>query len=260
MTGFGPCEDWDPIYCQAWPAGSEGVTGYAITSATFALWSATGRVFGLCERTIRPCRRECWEPAASWWEWRPGATWPMPALYQGNWYNIACGGCPADSCSCSALDEAILPGPVHSIVSVKLDGETLAATGVYRVDDDVKLVRIDGGHWPSCQNMAAADTEANTWSVTARFGIDVPILGRQAVGELAHEIAQACVGGTCILPPSVQSLVRQGVTIDFSDRHDIAERLYFSGMFIRAVNPQRLVAGPEVYDIDGPAYRRTGTS
>lgn len=259
---YGPCETWDPIVCVTWPTGSEAITGYALESATLALWSASGRIFGLCEHTIRPCRRDCFGDAAGWWQWTPGeASWPASALIRGAWFNLTCGSC-SDSCSCVGLEEALLPSPVAEIVSVKLNGETLATTGVYRVDDDIKLTRIDGGAWPTCQDMAAADDQDNTWSVTLRVGIEVPTLGRQAVGELAREIAAACLGTECRLPPGVAQLVRQGVTIDFGDSNmnDISERLYFSGMFINSVNPGRLQEfAPEVFFVDGDPWRRTGT-
>lgn len=255
---YGPCEDWPYIQCAVWPTGSAGVTGYAVSSASLALWAATGQVFGLCERTIRPCRSDCADRSAPWWEWTADAGWPRPLLYRGNWFNIMCGSCPG-SCSCVGISEARLPGPVHSIVQVKLNGEVLSATGVYRLDDGVMLTRIDGGVWPTCQDMAAADTEDNTWSVTARFGLDVPVLGQQAVGELAAEIANACTGAECRLPPGVTTLARQGVTIDFGNMNDIAERLYFCGLFINAVNPKRLQVGAEVYNIDAPGGRWAGS-
>lgn len=260
---YGPCETWEPIVCVSWPAGSGAITGHALESATLALWSASGRVFGLCERVIRPCRRDCAGELGGWYQWTPGeASWPAPALIRGNWYNIACRAC-SGSCSCVGLEEALLPSPVYDVVQVKLNGETLSATGVYRVDDGIKLTRIDGGLWPTCQDMAASDDQSDTWSVTVRVGIEVPTLGRQAVGELAREIASACLGTECRLPPGVQQLVRQGVTIDFGDANmnDISERLYFCGMFINSVNPQRLQeAQPEVFFIDGDPWRETGTA
>jgi hypothetical protein len=255
----GLCEPWPAIWCTNLPAGSAAVTGAALAAASEALWAATAQRFGLCTETIRPCRRDCgssWPFTDSWWEWT-GGTWPRPLLYDGAWFNVTCGSC-SGGCSCGMLEEALLPGPVYDILQVKVDGVPLAPSA-YRLDNGRLLVRTDGGRWPSCQNLAADDTQPGTWSVTARFGEPVPILGQQAVGELACEMVRAMLGADCRLPSNVTNLVRQGVTIALNEGSEIIERLYFAGMFLAAFNPHKLSARPQVYDVDGPSFRRTGT-
>jgi hypothetical protein len=255
----GLCEPWPVIWCANLPTGSEAVTGTALQAASEALWAATAQRFGLCTENIRPCRRDCgggWPYGDSWYEWT-GGTWPQPMLYDGAWFNITCGSCSGE-CSCVGLEEAMLPGPVYDIVQVKVDGVPLP-TSAYRLDKGRLLVRTDGGVWPSCQHMERDDTEVGTWSVTARFGERVPILGQQAVGELACEMVRAILGEDCRLPKNVQQLVRQGVTISFPEDSNLVDRLYFGGMFIRAFNPSGLVARPQVYDVDGPTFRHTGS-
>jgi len=262
-TGSVPCQPWDPIVCVAMPAGaSAAVTGYAVQAASEVLWALSGRQFGLCELTLRPCRRTCsggWPFADNWWDAAGGG--PRPLLFDGAWFNVVCGGCP-NGCSCSVIEEAVLPGPVNSIVSVKLNG-TVMATGTYEMADHRLLVRTDGGTWPICQDMAAPDTADNTWSVTALFGQEVPVSGRFAVGELAAEFAKACVGASCALPSSVSQIARQGVTVDFTKFADLLKEgltgLRFSDTFISAFNPNHLQAPPQVYDVDGPMFRRTNT-
>lgn len=261
---YGPCDTWDPIYCCTFPTGSEEITGYALQAATEVLWAESGRVFGLCERTVRPCRRECnggnWG-AGSWWQWTTGygGVWPQPWLYRGNWYNLTCSGGCGDTCSCVEVSEAILPGPVHAVTQVLLHGSVMS-TGSYRVDNDQLLVRTDGGVWPWCQDMTQPNDGADAWAVTAQFGQPVPVIGQQAVGELACEITKACRGLECRLPPNVQTAARQGVTLQFSDPNDIAERLYFVGLFIKAYNPLRLRGRARAYDVDSPRWRRTDTA
>jgi hypothetical protein len=262
-TVTGPCAAWDPIWCCATslPTGSAAVTGQAVQAATEVLWQASGQRFGLCQVTVRPCRRDCY--GQSWpytsyaaYEWT-GQVWPQPVLSAGAWTNVTCGSCPG-TCSCTQLEQAVLPAPVYDIVEVRVDGSPLV-TGSYRLDNDRTLVRTDGGRWPGCQDLSKADTEPDTWSVTARFGEDVPTLGRQAVGELACEMVRACLGEDCRLPAHVTQLVRQGVTISFPDAQELAERGYFGGLFIQTYNPRRLAGRAQVYDVDGPGFRRTGT-
>lgn len=261
---WGPCVNWDFIRCQPFPTGSEAISGSAIEAATLVLWTESGQQYGFCDRTVRPCRRDCWGGGGwgSWFEWDRGvwSSWPRPVLYAGEWFNLTCQTCPG-SCSCTGIESAILPAPVYSILQVKLDGSVMP-TGSYRMDEDIQLVRTDGGRWPMCQDMAAADTADNTWSVTARFGRPVPTLGQLALGELAAEIANACMGVDCRLPTNVASLAREGVSITFdpTTMNDVARRLYFVGMFIETVNPKRLRGRARVYDVDGPDFRRTNTA
>ncbi len=265
---YGPCAPWEPLACVALTGAAAAASGVALEAATETLWAASGRQFGLCERTVRPCREECFGAAGfgSWWEWSSGigwGAWPRPYLFDGNWYNLACGACPG-SCSCTVLEQTRLPGPVNRIVQVKLNG-SIMASGSYRVDEDQVLVRTDGGRWPTCQDMAAEDDQPDTWSVTAEFGVPVPTLGAMAVGELMAEYAKACAGQDCRLPANVANLVKQGVSIEFNVDDPFYERLYFVKNFLDAYNPkspagQRLSMRPRVFDVDGNVARRNRTA
>ena len=266
----GPCAAWDPIWCCDISSFTPALTGQAALAATEVLYNLSGQIFDVCEFTVRPCRHDCQDWGAwgggfggygigNWWQW--GGLYPRPYLFDGAWFNLACGQC-VGSCSCTALCEAWLPGPVNEIVSVKLDGQTLPASG-YRVDDFRKLIRLGGECWPMCQDMSLADTEANTWSVTVRIGENVPTIGQYAVGELACEIARSCAGLDCALPKNATSITRQGVTIDFALFTDLLENgllgLKWTDIFISTYNPHRLKAPPMVYDVDGEQFRRAGT-
>jgi hypothetical protein len=160
------------------------------------------------------------------------------------------------------LEEAWLPGPVGTVTQVLINGSPMP-TGSYRVDDFRKLVRTDGLRWPTCQDLSLADTEDNTWSVTATIGEAVPTIGQYAVGELACEIINACLGQTCVLPRNATTITRQGVTIDFPTFTELLSAgmlgLRWTDMFIATYNPQRLKTRPQVFDVDGTSYRRTGT-
>lgn len=262
-TDFGPCAPWDPIYCTVLPTGSEAVSGFAIQAATEILWQGTQQRFGFCTTTIRPCRRSCygdsWPFSNMWWEF---GTYPQPVLYAGAWYNVTCGSCP-DTCSCGPLEETVLPVPVVRVIQVKLDGSIMPA-GSYRMDDNRKLVRIDGGVWPACQDLALDDSQPNTWSVTVETGEAVPVAGRFAVGELAIDYMKFCLGTKCEFPKWATSVTRADVQLNFPDFTDLLnlglEGLPLTDRFLRRYNPHNLNGVPTVYDIDGaPAWRRTGT-
>lgn len=261
-TGFGPCGPWDPIYCTPLPTGSEEISGFALQMATEILWAKSGMRFDACTFTIRPCRTSCWGggfPYSGWWEMT--STYPQPALIAGNWYNLVCGTC-GDDCSCTPVEQIILPGPVTSIDRVTVDGMTLLSSQ-YRLDDWRKLVRIDGGRWPDCNDLNLADTEVGTWSVQLTYGQPVPIAGRMAVGELAHQLVLACMGDDCcILPYRIAQLARQGVTISFPDIDSLIAGnrlgLQFADTFLDAYNPYGLRSPSQVYAIDGHRPTITG--
>lgn len=264
-TGFGPCAFWEPLWCTDLPTGSEAVSGFAIQMATEILWAKSGMRFDQCTFTIRPCRRSCWSGGIfpygnSWWEITQ--PYPTPAIIDGNWYNLTCGAC-GDNCSCVNIEEILLPGPVSSINEVKVDGMALLSTQ-YRLDNWRKLVRIDGGIWPLCNNLNLADTQVGTWSVNLTYGQPVPVAGRFAVGELAHQLILACLGDDCcVLPYRVAQLARQGVTISFPDITNLIATnrlgLQFCDMFIDSFNPSNLRMPSQVYDIDNPSPRIAGT-
>ena len=158
----------------------------------------------------------------------------------------------------------MLPGPVNQILEVKVDGTPLPSSA-YRVDNFRELIRLDGGRWPICQNMAAADDQPNTWSVTAVIGQEVPAAGQLAVGELTVEIANSICGQACKLPAGTTTVTRQGITVDVLSLQDLLKQgllgLRFSDIFVATYNPNRLHTAPLVFDVDRPNQpRRAGTA
>lgn len=253
-TPPGLCAPWDPIWPCALPTSTYEVTGTAVQMASEILWGLTARRFGLCEVTLRPCRRDCFTGALD------TGGYPSPALVDGRWYNIACGDCTS-SCSCTRVSEVILPGPVHDIVNVKINGVTLVPSVDYRLDDFRILVRLGGSQWPLCNDLNLTDDQSGTWSVTLNQGEEVPTLGRVAVGTLGLELAKSLVcDSTCMLPKPVQSLSRQGINITFLDPNEIFATgrtgLYVPDLFISTYNPNNLRRPSRVYDIDRLSDRR----
>lgn len=266
-TPFGPCDSWPVVWPCDVSCESPTTTGSAARFATEVIWGLSGRQFGLCTVTLRPCRRGCTD--YPWPVGYPefgsgfpgGGQFVTPALIGGQWYNLTCGSC-GDNCSCTTLSEVELPTPVHRIVEVKVDGVPLV-TGAYHVDDNRLLLRTDGLEWPMCNNLNLLDTEVGTWSVTAEFGIPVPEGGAWAVGELACEFIRALKGDDCRLPQSVTQLVRQNVTISFPQITELLKErvtgLYLVDMFLATWNPHKLVTRSGVYSVDGALARRSNT-
>lgn len=223
----------------------------------------TGYRVGGCSVTVRPCNRSC----------IPG-TWltapDLGALFagvnngyfgfspyigpSGQWLN-AC-GCSGDGCSCTKVEEVWLPGTVGRIDSVVLDGVTLPTTA-YRVDNNNRLVRTDGGTWPTCQDMNL-DSGVGTFIVTYLDGNEVDGVGAYVAGILAAEYARACQGADCALPSNVANIARAGITMELDPE------MFQGGVtgnrtvdsYIRIWNPtDTLPSG--VYSIDAPKARRT---
>jgi len=170
------------------------------------LWNWTGHQYGLCDVTVRPCRDDC-----------QSASGFTPALIRGQWFNLACGFCGV-TCGCQFLHSIRLAGPVHEVTGVSIDGES--------VDDWVAhgdLVLRQAG-WPVCQDVTAELGEPGTWSITYQRGVPVPKAGQVAAGALAAELCKALNNDrSCALPKRVQSITRQGVSMEFVDTFDDIE-------------------------------------
>ncbi len=260
----GPCHPYDPISMCTLDAASAAVSGVALQAASEILYYATAQRFDSCQVTLRPCRKVCpgenWPPLGTgWWEY---GQYPYPALINGLWYNFGCGSC-GENCSCVAISETILPGPVQRIVQVTVDGVVLTAGVDYRLDDYRKLVRL-GDIWPNCNNLNEDTSQVGTWSVTAIYGEPLPTLGRIAAGELMCAIIADIIDGGCNLPANVTELARQGVTITLENSKDLLETgfegLKYVDKFIQRYNPHNLMARPYMYDLDSPTFRITDTT
>ena len=207
MTG--PCS-WDIFGCEDCSALnnlSDEVRAAVEERAIAQLWEWTNKRFGPCPDAYRPCKSEC---AGS-----GGWAWGMPTG-SGQFVSLNCGRC-GNSCSCSEVSEIILPGPIAEPLEILIDGIELDLSRV-RVDNYNRLVRIDGGRFPTCQDLGAPATEPGTWQVTIAKGEEVPPGGELVAGILACEFAKSlCGDDSCRLPKRVTSITRQGITIAMLD-------------------------------------------
>ena len=263
--GVGPCQVWsldlaccpsvsgvaDPCLTDGTPVAQE-IVDSAVLAASQFVWAVTGRQFGTCEVTIRPCRScrdECCLPEGGF----TGSGFPWYPVHQsdGSWINISC-GCQ-DQCSCVSLCEIELPYPVCSVEEVLIDGE-IVDPETYRVDDFNKLVRLGSDCWPTCNDLTLPTTEEGTWSVTVVYGRPVPELALRAASEFACELIKSCVGRPCQLPRNVTAVTRQGITEVFADPNQFLQGGYTGlglvDLAIRAYNPHKLMSKSKVYSPD----------
>jgi hypothetical protein len=246
-----PCLwDLDVGCCQTvWDGASPATQTRAREFATQVLWALTGRRFGPCAMTVRPCQPPRGSTYVTYPVWldSPGdsGSW-YPMVWEGVWRNCAC-GCG----TCGPESEVWLPGPVAAMSEVRVDN-VVVPTSAYRVDDGSWLVRQDGGVWPTTQNYSnpASSTE-DTFVVTYLRGELVPSGGQAAAGSLACEFIKSCNGQPCRFPKRVTSVNRQGVSVS-------AQELVSSGetglpdvdAWVRSVNPYKLAQRPRAFSLD----------
>ncbi len=216
MTAPTPC-DW-PIDDSCLPEDADpAMRDTAVALATDVLWALSGRQYGACPVTVRPC---------------------PTGRYEACWCS--------SSCEATGPRVVHLYGPVDSVIAIQVDG-VLLDDSEWVVEGNL-LYRV-GGVWP-VQDRGRPLGESGTWSVEYRRGVRPPEQVGRLVGLLAAEFYAACTGGKCRLPRRVQTVSRQGVTMQLADPTDI----YESGktgipevdMWLAAVNPNHIPSGPVV--------------
>jgi hypothetical protein len=243
--------------CPDWDTYTEAQQETALSIATLVMWSATGRRYGPCEITVRPCQDqgygETYRVFPAWWGGDSGWSGSLPYLWGGVWYNgCGCG----DRCCCAPRCEVILDGPVSSITEVLVRGDVVP-DDEYRVDvagGSYRLVKLTDGCWPTCQDFDQGQDGADAFAVTYTRGAQVPTSLLRATGLLACELGKAIVGAPCALPQRLSSLTRQGVTAEFVatelDVSTFQTGINEVDMVIRALNPSQRTRPPVVISPD----------
>lgn len=239
--------------CDDWSTFSPTLQLQATQYATLVLWAATGRRYGLCDLTVRPCGREC-TGCSNGYYWSDG--WWLPYIWNGQWFNCWCG---ADfGCTCDPKCRVYLPGPVNAVTQVTVDSSIIDPSE-YRVYDNRWLVRLDTtACWPRCADFNVV-SGTGFFEVQYQRGNPVPPALLSAAGSLACEYAKACMGQACRLPGRVVSVARQGVTVSLVDVDKLLEKnltgLIEVDQVIVSLNPHGLKGRTRLYSPDVPAVR-----
>ena len=235
---MGPC-GWtipEPLCCPGWADVPPEIQSAAADYAAVILWAATGKQFGLCEVTVRPCgSNRCGDNMFNFfgWVWNSGS-W-NPYILNGQWFNCVCPG----ACCCDPRCQIRLMGDVDSIVEVTIGGIAVDPS-TYRVDDEHWLVRTNDECWPDCPDMNS-DTGDNVLEVTYLRGLPVPPALARAASMVMCEWAKGCMGADCRLSNRVTSISRSGIDISMVSPSELLEEGYTGiqevDSIIRAFNP-----------------------
>lgn len=199
--------------------------------------------------TVKPQTDTCAAPYRGGWAGQNGNSylpfWPV-LLNNGSYANCFCGS----GCGCDDRSYVYLTTPAGRIDSVKVNGVAVSPSA-YQLEDGNKLVRTDGGLWPSC----ASDAD---FTVTYLNAYEVDIMGQAAGGLLAAEYLKLLTNpSTCRLPKGVTSVSRQGMS------YEITTGMFPGGItniplvdvYIAKWNPNGLKTRPMVYSPDLPPHR-----
>jgi hypothetical protein len=245
------CEVWDfdPDCCDLPDDTEQALIDKWQAVSSEILFAASGRRFGLCEVTVRPCLRRC------------GGFSNLPFPYkdgQGEWRNFATCGC-GEECSCVELCEIVLDGPVETVTEV-LDGGDTIDPNTYRLDvvnGQYRLLRTDGC-WPSCSDFTKDCGEDGAFCVTYMKGIALDELAIAANSELTCELVKSCIPGCiCRLPKNATAITRSGVTLTFDTAKTWLKVLPNVAAFLDTINPNDLQSGSTVWTPDLPPTRTT---
>lgn len=245
---------WVAVYPAAQPSGYAALTPEqrshweAMAAEFLNRW--TGQRFGLsevklipCYRPLRPTTFQGLGPRTGGRRWFAyGAPWRL-------WCS-ACG----QTCSCLAPYGIRLPGPVHEVLEVTIDGVTVAPES-YELRRYGHLVRIDGDRWPAFRSLTPRqEHEGLGWRVRYVRGEPLPSAGGVALGILAIEFWKAYAGDrSCQLPTRLSSITREGVSVTvldtFEDLQEGHTGIWAVDSWIASVihAPQRpVIASPDV--------------
>lgn len=231
--------------CRVLSSGGDEPSDEELTellqSASEVMWSLLAQPsFGPCERTIHPCRQGA--------GYAPSKELRRDALLYG-------------ACSCCGCAAVWLPGPVHDVLEVVVDGVTLDP-GDYELHDGFALIRPEGS-WPAGGGPASEEN----FKIVYEVGTAVPPLVRDATIELANDMWLSRCGSTdSRFSRKIRSLTTPGVSYSFdtdrvaSEAADLArdevDGLATVGKAIAAYNPTGAIMQTAVWSPDADYENR----
>lgn len=258
----GPCTDWTDLAdvrecgpCDDTEKYADALIELWIPVASTVLYGLSGRQWpGECTATLRPCCPSCGASRA--WHGVDG-TYGWARLL-----GVDCGRSFLDGCHCSAPTIDLGPdGDVTAVSAVRIDGDVVDPT-TYRLDGGRWLVRLEGADgtnpgWPCSQRLDRPDASGDdTFAIDITYGEALPAGAARVAALLACELAKACQGDECDLPPNVQRLSREGVDMALITPEQFEggrTGIRYVDLWLDAVNPNRLsrrgsAVSPDTYN------------
>lgn len=162
---------------------------------------------GICTDEIRPLARwRAYDGPPTWWPMLGG---------QAPWRYGYCSCNRGPDFGCARVPQITLPGfpVIEAGIEVTLDGQPFSA---WELLDKRKLVRVDGGAWPCCQDLTLDTSNVGTWSIRYPYGTPPPAGGKRAAVVLGCQLFllfNPSDDRPCQLPQRIVNLSRQGLTV-----------------------------------------------
>lgn len=169
------------------------------------------------------------------------------------WPCVDCGRCGNHPCGCGTYDAIELAAdfPILSVTDVSINGVTVDPA-LYRLDENDRIVRIDGDLWPSCNNLGIVAPYGTNDEIVVTYetGRTPPVELQLACAELVCELKKACNGdASCSLPAHVRSVSRRGVDMDVYDVSALLQQGITGNPLIdHALTVHGRCGGASVYD------------
>ena len=221
------CDPWPVVWACPVDTEDPDKVSAALDAAQSILWGLSGRRYGVCTVT-ESYRANC------------SSACGLPYKTSDGWWRN--GIADAHTC-CHVL---LQNKPVRAVTELVILGETQDAD-TYALERD--YVWRKNACFPCVD-----DCDDPAIEVTYVYGIDVPVLGQLALGEVACEILAGLSGADCRLPSNAISVSRQGVTVELGDAQTLFDQgrigLPLADAFLRSVNPTKLVSQSMVFSPD----------
>ena len=150
--------------------------------------------------TVMPTTTECVHPFTGGQFGNSYVPFYPILLESGSYANCFCNA----GCDCAPASTILLREPIGDIRTIQINGEVLDPSA-YRVENGNRLVRTDGGSWPSCAG--------DDFTVTYLNAFPVDEQGQFTAGLLAVEYIKMFLKSTaCRLPRHVTDVARGGLS------------------------------------------------